>query len=120
MSDLIAITAERPPVRDRVGDKAVAVNIGWRILGDAIRVAMAVDDDGIVSELRLPLDAARSHERRHQLPSGWRDLAALDQQVSDLLERVKSELLGLPESCRDSLSVVERMQQGGLVRCSTD
>jgi hypothetical protein len=114
----ITITAEEPPVSPKTTGKAVAVDIGWRVLGDAIRVAMAVDTCGNVRELRLPLDAARIHERRHNIPSGWRDLPIIDARISTLVEQAKAELLLLPapECCRESLPQLPRMQQGGLIR----
>jgi hypothetical protein len=114
----IIVTIEEPPVPARESDKTVAIETGWRVFGDAIRVAMAVDQDGFVQELRLPIDGARSHERRHNIPSGWRDLAVIDSQIANLLEGAKVELrsLSAPESCCDPMSHLARMQQGGLVR----
>src|SRR5207302_5361494 len=111
-------TAEEPPVSARPADAVVAVDIGWRAFGDAIRVATAVDQDGIVQELRLPLDAARAHERRHHLPySGWRDLAVLDVEIAALLEAAKAKLrlLSISQSCRDLVLHLVQMRQGGLV-----
>jgi hypothetical protein len=114
----ITITIEEPPAGSNKARKAVAVDIGWRLLNDAIRVAVAVDEDGTVRDLRLPLDGARVHERRHNLPSGWRDLALLDSQMSVLLEQAKTELLslGVPECCRVSVMQFGRMTQAGLCR----
>jgi hypothetical protein len=120
----ITVTAEEPPASAHKSDKTVAVDIGWRAFGDAIRVAIAVDEDGAVRELRLPLDAARTHELRHNIPSGWRDLGVIDSEISGLLERAKAELLLLrtPECSRDLVSHLGRMRQGGLVRmlCELD
>jgi hypothetical protein len=91
----ITITVEEPPPPPHQSGKTVAVELGWRVLGDAIRVAMAVDQDCCVQELRLPLNAARAHERRHSLPSHWRDLAVIDAEIAELLNKVRTELHSL-------------------------
>jgi hypothetical protein len=76
------VTVEEPPAPAHKSGKTVAIEIGWRVFGDAIRVAIAVDEDDCVQELRLPLDGARSHERRHNIPSGWRDLPVIDSEIA--------------------------------------
>ena len=37
------------------GSGRVAINFGWRVVGDGVRVAVAVSDDGEVDELIIPL-----------------------------------------------------------------
>lgn len=108
----ITITAELPPVLLNKKAKSVAVDIGWRAFADAIRVAVALDDHGMVQEFRLPLDAARVHERRHNIPSGWRDLGVLDRQISMLFEHTMAELMSLPcpEAVRSVLLLQETRQ----------
>jgi hypothetical protein len=114
----ITVTVEEPPAPAHKSGKTVAIEIGWRVFGDAIRVAITVDEDDCVQELRLPLDGARSHERRHNIPSGWRDLPVIDSEIALLLEEAKRELRSLraPESCCDAISHLTPMREGGLVR----
>jgi hypothetical protein len=114
----ITITLEEPPVAIHKSAKAVAIEFGWRVFGDAIRVAVMVDQDGLVQDLRLPFDAARSHERRHSIPSGWRDLATLDSQIANLLGSAKAELQTLlsPECCRAQMVDPATMPAGMLIR----
>jgi hypothetical protein len=114
----ITITVEEPPVIAHKSDKAVAIELGWRALDDAIRVAVMVDQDGLVQDLRLPFDAARSHERRHSIPSGWHDLATLDSRIANLLSSAKAELQELtrPDCCRAQMADPASMPAGMLVR----
>jgi hypothetical protein len=114
----ITIAVEEPPATIQTSNKAVAIELGWRAFRDAIRVAVMVDQEGLVQELRLPFEAARSHERRHSIPSGWRDLATIDSQIANRLARVKEELRELPgpECCRAELKDLPNMSAGRLVR----
>lgn len=113
------MTVEEPPAPVRTSEKAAAIEFGWRVLGDAIRVAMVVDQDGLIQEFRLSLDGARSHERRHNMPSGWRDLAGIDSQIANLVEVTKANLrtLSAPDNvCSPSMSDLMSMREGGLIR----
>lgn len=84
----INVTVEEPPPAALRHERGVAgLDLGWRVMGDYLRLGVLVDESGATVELRLPFD--RTTSRRN---GGWRDLAGLDQQMDDNLELVKHAL----------------------------
>jgi hypothetical protein len=118
----IAITLESanwPPARPTL--PACGLDLGWRAMGDYIRIGMLYDSDENVAELRLPLRATTSHTRRHGLASDWRDISAMDARMARMVEDVKRRLtFVLPPALPDGATVLApqfvKMRQGGLVR----
>ncbi len=118
----IAITLESassPPARPTL--PACGLDLGWRAMGDYIRIGMLYDSDGNVAEMRLPLCAPNSQTRRHGLASDWRHISGMDRIAAGMLEDVKRSLTFklppvLPEDARVPASQLVKMRQGGLVR----
>jgi Putative transposase DNA-binding domain len=121
----IAVSLEtKRQVKDRQELPAAAIDLGWRVMGDYIRIGMLADSDGNIAELRLPLEASTYHSRRHGIVSGWRDLLTLDRKISLLVDDVKAKVYAhfakldkpLPEEIKAIAGGLAKARQGGLVR----
>ena len=123
----LAVTVEEAPSPARLTAgtvaNAVGLDLGWRLMGDYLRIGMLVDEAGEAIELRLPLAAPTSHSRRHRLKSDWRDLVGMDAAIASLLETTKAmvrpllpALSGLPDEVRGLVAQWDRVRQGGLIR----
>jgi hypothetical protein len=121
----IAVSLEtKRLIDDRPNLPAAAIDLGWRTMGDYIRIGMLADSDGNIVELRFPLEASTYHSRRHGIVSGWRDLLAIDRTISLLVEDVKAKVYAhftkldnlLPEEIKAMAGGLARARQGGLVR----
>lgn len=109
----LAITVEIPPVERPVRPpRQAGLDIGWRVIGDAVRVGMLWDGESMC-ELLLPLDAPTAQTRRHHLPSSLAAIEDYQARQGKLLDAVKSDLraLGVPLPRGFAL-----MRQGGVIR----
>lgn len=103
---------------------AAAIDLGWRMMGDYVRIGMLADSDGNIVELRFPLEASTYHSRRHGIVSGWRDLLAVDRKISLLVEEVKTKVCvhlamlekPMTEQIKAIAGGLAKARQGGLVR----
>lgn len=68
----VTITVDEAEREPTCGHGAVAMNLGWRKMGDECRVAMCVDESGAVRELRLPSVIATGIARADEI-RGTRD-----------------------------------------------
>src|SRR5581483_8131067 len=101
------LTIEEPPVRpQRKNGRVAAIDLGWRLMDDCIRIGVLVDNSDNAIELSIPLDFANNSLRRqrehfmdvtdaclpiHSIPDIWKA-----QQESDLiLEVCKNRLTAL-------------------------
>lgn len=72
--------------------KECAVNFGWRVIGDYLRIATVATSKGEVFEIRMPFDLSNNRTRRDKLPSSFKDVWVLESQIGNLVEDVKSKL----------------------------
>lgn len=92
----INVTVEEPPPDAPTSSLArtAALDLGWRVLEDALRIGVLVTEDGEAAELRLPFRADTASLRRIAGRFGergessrfildWRDIARL-QEMSDV------------------------------------
>jgi hypothetical protein len=122
----VTITVEAPatPPRPAAADeKRCALDLGWRVLPDAnaLRVAIVTtrtpDGRWQEREIRLPLDARRARDRRHQMKwTGWGDTRALDEAIAALLEAMKLKLRARLADADATIRGLTPMRQGGLIR----
>jgi hypothetical protein len=131
----IAITMELPPQARRANlGRVAALDVGWRKIGDYLRIGMLADSDGNSFELRLPLIASTSKTRRgnehiynrdksfdETIPESYYEALNLDERIGLLVEGVKEQLraslpTSLPHDIQLSVNQLTKMRQGGLVR----
>jgi hypothetical protein len=131
----IAVTVEIPPQAKRANlGRTAALDVGWRKIGDYLRIGMLTDCDGNSFEFRLPLIASTSKTRRanehiykrdnsfdEMIPESYYEALNLDERIGLMVEDVKSKLRAslpdnLPEEIRASVGQLTKMRQGGLVR----
>ncbi|MGO9833310.1 MAG: hypothetical protein ACLP1X_03770 [Polyangiaceae bacterium] len=65
----VCFTVEMPPDVRRCGTGAVAVNLGWRVIGDELRVASWRGDDGARADVRLSSGLLASLHKTESLQS---------------------------------------------------
>jgi transposase len=131
----VSITMELPPQSKRTNlGRVAALDVGWRKIGDYLRVGMLVDCDGNSFEFRLPLIASTSKTRRanehiynryksfdETIPESYYESLNLDERIGLMVEEVKEKLKtslpdNLPDEIRASVAQLTKMRQGGLVR----
>lgn len=121
---IVIMVAEPPkPAARRMAARSCAINLGWRVMGNFVRVGVICDEAGRCHELRLPLDAPTSRSRRHGLHSGFYDLLAYDSEIGRLAENAKKRIekfrelfsAAAPERVRPLLQELPKMRQAGLV-----
>jgi hypothetical protein len=89
----LAIAVEVPPtddVRQPTGRRA-AIDVGWRVRGDGIRIGYLVDDNGCSEELLLPFDFSTNQTRKMRARYGhlahWNHLPQTHQELRELASR---------------------------------
>lgn len=121
----LLVWAEEPPgaVPPRESTNLVAaLDVGWRKIGDFLRVGVVYDNTGNVFELRLPLtETGNAQTRKDELPDSYADIQRLTAEVSKLVDETKEglrELLpdDLPDEARALVSRLVQLRQGKLVR----
>lgn len=119
----VVISVESPRVSTRATTgRSAGVDVGWRRMVDRengteyLRIGMLADSDGALFELRLPLEAETSHDRRHANPyTSWRGLADMDTRIAFVLDNMKARLKPLRRQTT-LLKGLTLMRQGGLIR----
>jgi len=113
--------------------RVAGLDLGWRDMGDCIRIGMLADSAGDFRELRLPYDLSRNQDRKFikRLESQGvvdrpmlRDIRLIrdaQRKMDDHLEACKIDLAGVdrsvwPDEARASMAGVVKMRAGGLQR----
>jgi hypothetical protein len=65
----LTLNMDAAPRREECGEGRIAMDVGWRLLGDELRVARAVADDGQTYELRLSARLIESLTKANSLRS---------------------------------------------------
>lgn len=96
-------------------EKAVAIDFGWRVMGEGeyIRVAYCVDSAGREFELRLNILEEKKKQARAKIPSNYAAWIAYDEAIGNRVEACKTRLKELLTP--DQLRGVDKMRQNGLL-----
>lgn len=65
----VTFTVDEPAVASTGNQRAVAIDVGWRQLGDSLRVGVGCDGDGTVFEIALPERIATGIQKADDLRS---------------------------------------------------
>lgn len=122
------VTLEMPPqpALPRV-KRAMAIDVGWRVLDEGLRVAVVTDGEHCW-ELRIPWDMSRRcqrafmmrHPGRHSTNT-WEDIIRIQQAKDAALEGVKvavgnEERQHWPQEAQHMVAHLATMRVGGLMR----
>jgi hypothetical protein len=117
------LTCEIPQAVERQRTyRAVALNVGWRKMGDYLRVGMLADTEGREIELRLPIEGTETARTRWlDLPGTRAELILLQKEIDELKDQAKSKLSalekeGLPEECQQMLSGLQKFGRRALIK----
>lgn len=116
------VTVEEPPPAavsqpDMISYRA-GLDLGWRVMGDYLRIGVLVDSCGEEVELRLPFDGSNRDTRRAGIASDWRDLRRQDADMDGLLEQTKTAILPRLTTAGLTMPVMawQRLRDRGLRR----
>lgn len=122
----LVITVEEPPREPRVPTgKRVAIDVGWRKRGDALRVAYFADSDGRHGEILLPLDFSNRECRKFNerlkpghfaMPRNHDDLRVLACDRSCRLDECKRDI----EELVSGVPNWDRLGRRGLIKLLND
>jgi hypothetical protein len=95
---------------------AIALDIGWRILGEGefIRVAYLVDDAGRQFEIRLNLQEEKARQARAGIPSNYLAWREYDEQIGTAVEDCKTQVRHIMG--KETPKNFEKARQSGLRR----
>jgi len=100
----LQITVEEPPpVPAPIDDERLVagMDLGWRVMGESLRLGVLVDSSGETIELRLPFDGSNRDTRRASIRSAWTDMAVYQRELDEALEACKAALAPvIPETVR--------------------
>lgn len=117
---LLIVVEEPPRPLHRADQKAVGVDLGWRVMaeGQYLRIGMLADSDGQICELRLPFNTTKSKDRER--PGWYGDffgLIRLSEEIGDAVEDGKGALRALLPALPPGFI---QMRQGGLRKLLRD
>lgn len=134
----IQVTVEYPPPPQGTASEVVAaLDLGWRRIGDYIRVGVAHDSSGQTLELRLPLVDTGNQDTRDRRKAGrdygenifdvWRFKASADEALEAAKEEIRSAaaeldnldegwLSAIPEEAASVIRNLTRVRNSGLKR----
>ncbi len=120
------LTVEIPPqaMAASVG-RVAALDVGWRVRGDYLRIGLLTDTDGNLYELRLPFDLSNRSARRcegggYQMVSSFKQMWEIESEQDEYLESVKERVRPrfdeMPEELRPDKGSWHKVREGGLRR----
>jgi hypothetical protein len=130
----LIFSLQTPPHKAAPSVRRVAgLDLGWRTMGDYIRIGVIADSAGDLRELRLPYDLSRNQDRKFiarlkaqgcadlPLPRDTRAIANAQAEMDAKLEACKDALASVdrsewPADAKQSMFGIVKMRAGGLRR----
>lgn len=129
---IVSLQIPPHPVLLKTGRRA-GLDLGWRNMGDGIRIGVLADNAGDLHELRLLYDLTSASDRKFivrlktqgisnlPLPRDPRAIQVTQRKMDDRLEACKIDLAGVdrsewPGDARQMIAGVVKMRAGGLRR----